>query len=125
MKTPKTNLKPPKANFQTFLKRYPIYQGDHQSSTIRKKIMLDYLVYRKKENRKWWRWYNQYLKSVEWKMISKAVRQRAKGICEKCKQKPCQHVHHLTYRNVGNEKSQDLIAVCRKCHSDLHDGKKF
>ena len=30
-------------------------------------------------------------------------------------------VHHLTYKNVPNEKKEDLITLCFFCHSLSHD----
>ena len=104
---------------------YDPYDLGSISNFTKHDMLVAYVKYRRTENPKWWAWYNGYLKSSEWKVKSKAVRKRAKGVCEKCKKNPCEHVHHKTYQNVGNEKMCDLIAVCRKCHSELHDGKKF
>jgi len=29
-------------------------------------------------------------------------------------------VHHLTYVGVFNESPSDLVALCDRCHADLH-----
>ncbi len=29
-------------------------------------------------------------------------------------------VHHKSYENIFNEKMDDLVALCRQCHNDLH-----
>ena len=31
-------------------------------------------------------------------------------------------MHHLTYQNIGNEKEDELLLVCRKCHYAIHRG---
>jgi hypothetical protein len=33
------------------------------------------------------------------------------------------HIHHLTYENIGNEKDEDLLFLCEKCHDEIHNGK--
>jgi predicted HNH restriction endonuclease len=30
-------------------------------------------------------------------------------------------VHHITYENIGFEKMDDLISVCKECHKKLHE----
>ena len=32
-------------------------------------------------------------------------------------------VHHITYFNVGNEDSGDLVVLCRICHKKIHTKK--
>lgn len=29
-------------------------------------------------------------------------------------------LHHRTYKNLGNERLIDLVAVCRTCHDEIH-----
>ncbi len=90
--------------------------------------------------------YREYRKSDEWKRKREAVMRRAtklfpvlsttvnrngreiqfmdvdrRPICENdgCTDKAID-VHHLTYERIGGERLSDLIALCRKCHVDLH-----
>jgi hypothetical protein len=63
--------------------------------------------------------YYQYLCSREWALKRKAVKERAGGICERCKRAPLRDTHHLSYRNLGNEPLEDLMGVCRPCHEFL------
>ena len=34
------------------------------------------------------------------------------------------HVHHLTYANLGDEKTEDLMLLCQVCHEWIHRIKK-
>ena len=64
--------------------------------------------------------YKDYLDSDEWKKLRTRVRRRARGWCERCKVGPRADIHHLTYERLGNERLDDLVAVCRECHEYLH-----
>jgi 5-methylcytosine-specific restriction endonuclease McrA len=76
-------------------------------------------------NSEWWRWYNGYLRSPEWKLKREGILLRSQGRCEKCAgRKPIQ-VHHITYARVGNELPEDLAALCFDCHRPIHPGKRF
>ena len=45
---------------------------------------------------------------------------RANYLCQNnCGQRATQ-VHHLTYVGVFNESPSDLVALCERCHADLH-----
>jgi hypothetical protein len=66
--------------------------------------------------------YREYLNSLEWKSRRQAVRERCKGICERCSKYLVDEVHHLTYANVFNEPLEDLQGLCRPCHSFTHGG---
>lgn len=57
-----------------------------------------------------WIWYDKrdlFLKLNEWRC----------GICDG----KATQVHHLHYKTLGNEGSKDLLAVCKKCHKDIHE----
>ena len=94
--------------------------------------------------------YREYLRSPEWKQKRQAVLDRAmlsfirkpliirqmrdrygrKPICERGEcLNVAEHVHHYNYDRVGKEQigmepepseENDLIALCRECHADLH-----
>lgn len=75
------------------------------------------------KRREWWAWYNEYLKSPEWRARRKMVLQRARNMCEGCKSKLATQVHHLSYEHVGDELLFELVAVCDECHRKLHPDK--
>src|SRR5215831_14192625 len=63
--------------------------------------------------------YQTYLASREWALKREAIRERARGICERCRLNQMEAVHHLTYARIGNEPLEDLQAVCNLCHEFL------
>lgn len=79
----------------------------------------------KKTKDEWWACYQEYLKSPEWQAKRKAVLERCGGICEGCRTAPAWIVHHLSYKNVGNELLFELAAVCKACHEISHPEKNF
>ncbi|MBW1619032.1 MULTISPECIES: HNH endonuclease [Empedobacter] len=64
--------------------------------------------------------YHKYLESPEWRAKREMVFKRDGYTCTKCKSRPAFHAHHLTYKNIFNEKLEDLISVCAECHSQIH-----
>ena len=73
--------------------------------------------------------YRDYLKTRHWKEKRKSVYERFNGVCCRCGEQFSlteMQVHHKTYHNLGNEKDQDLILYCRRCHSivEQHKTKK-
>lgn len=69
----------------------------------------------------WWRHYNAYLETPEWKRKRQLVLLRAQGVCEGCREAEAVQVHHLSYSDVGEEFLFQLAAMCRKCHERWHD----
>lgn len=65
--------------------------------------------------------YDAYLNSEQWKAKRKLVFKRAGGTCEGCGLKPATEVHHLTYKHHMNEFLFELVAVCTECHERLHE----
>jgi hypothetical protein len=63
--------------------------------------------------------YKEYLASREWALKREAVRKRCGNVCERCHKAPHENTHHVTYARVGNERLEDLLGVCRKCHEFL------
>lgn len=76
---------------------------------------------RQEHQANWWRWYNTYLASQEWRWKREEVLARAGGLCEVegCRSK-AEQVHHTTYERVGNEALEDLLALCSSCHEQWH-----
>ena len=69
--------------------------------------------------------YAQYLRSETWKLKRQKVLERAKGICEGCREREATQIHHLTYRHVQDEFLWELVAICDDCHNRVHlDGPK-
>lgn len=67
-----------------------------------------------------WAKYNHYLQSDAWKQKRLAVLHRAKQWCERCEQAQAVQAHHITYERIFNERLDDLMAVCVRCHEILH-----
>lgn len=64
--------------------------------------------------------YALYLCSREWAEKKRPVKIRAGGICERCKRKPIDAVHHLTYIRKYDELPEDLQGLCAECHEFEH-----
>ena len=64
--------------------------------------------------------YQLYLCSREWAEKRQAVRSRCNGMCERCRNAPMSHVHHLTYERKFNEDPADLQGLCLPCHEYTH-----
>lgn len=67
--------------------------------------------------------YYEYLCSDQWKEKRKSIIERCNNICENCKSKPVEDVHHLTYERLGNELLEDLLGLCKECHENKHPDK--
>lgn len=65
--------------------------------------------------------YADYLSSPEWQRLRSSVMERCGGLCEGCRQGSADDVHHLTYRNIGNEFLFQLVGLCRACHTRWHE----
>lgn len=68
--------------------------------------------------------YLEYLQSDVWKAKRKLVLERENDLCESCKN-PAVDIHHLHYDNLYNEPLEDLQALCRPCHSRVHNKAPF
>src|SRR5215207_11742500 len=62
--------------------------------------------------------YRQYLRTEGWKQRRQVALDRAKGFCEDCGTRTNFEVHHRTYKRIGNERPEDLVAVCGRCHDE-------
>ena len=81
--------------------------------------------YREEEQRAFWVYYNEHLNSQEWREKCRLKRERAGNVCEGCGLKPVNHVHHLTYDNLGDELLFELVALCVECHQKLHPHREI
>jgi 5-methylcytosine-specific restriction endonuclease McrA len=74
---------------------------------------------REEEKRGWWERYNAYLLSEGWAKKRQRVLERDNFICQACRLRRAEQVHHLTYDHVFHEPLFDLAAVCLRCHVAL------
>lgn len=63
----------------------------------------------------------EYLSSIEWNILRAVVLSRDKHCCQHCNSTNNLEVHHITYENLGAEKLDQLVTVCRNCHQQIHD----
>jgi 5-methylcytosine-specific restriction endonuclease McrA len=70
----------------------------------------------------WWAHYTRYLRSPEWRARRAATLARDGGCCRCCGARAAQ-VHHQTYARVGEERPEDLISLCARCHKGVHEGR--
>lgn len=62
--------------------------------------------------------YRKVIWSSPWKVFASEQRNMATG-CERCGAPDPAQVHHLHYGTLGRERPQDVLIVCRGCHSSL------
>lgn len=69
--------------------------------------------------------YLHYLRTETWKAKRMEVLERDGHKCTgtECRETKRLHIHHLTYKNLGNEPLEDLITLCRNCHKKAHNIK--
>lgn len=67
-------------------------------------------------------YYKKYLESDEWAKRRELVASRKNFTCEKCGKRVDNgyHIHHKTYKHLGNEPLCDLQFLCEDCHKLLH-----
>jgi hypothetical protein len=64
--------------------------------------------------------YQEYMQSPTWYRKRQQVLDRVGGICQGCRKRPAEQVHHLTYERFGSEMLFDLVSVCAECHDKIH-----
>jgi 5-methylcytosine-specific restriction endonuclease McrA len=77
-------------------------------------------IERENQTKEWRANYDAYLKTEVWARKRKLVLERAGCLCEGCREAEASQVHHLTYKNCGNEFLWELVAICRDCHGRFH-----
>lgn len=95
----------------------------HEQAWLEKRLSLGE-YFRNEQNGKrhaeWWRQYDEYRESSEWKEIRQRILDRCDHICEICRVAVATQAHHLCYDRVGEELLSDLQGVCRPCHEVIH-----
>lgn len=66
--------------------------------------------------------YDEYLASEHWADLRRRfyASKLFKGRCHACPSRTGLNVHHKTYKRLGHEWLQDLVALCRDCHQAVH-----
>ena len=66
--------------------------------------------------------YSDRLRGRKWMKRRSAVMRRAGDVCEHCRNRLAEEVHHLN--GVDDNRLQSLLAVCRDCHTALEAEKR-
>jgi len=64
--------------------------------------------------------YREYITSDEWKKRKERYFENHVRRCRACGSAKRIHLHHKTYRRLGQERDADLVPLCHLCHSALH-----
>lgn len=64
--------------------------------------------------------YDEYLQTREWKKLAARAKRRYGGKCALDETHEAVDAHHRTYVRRGRELDNDLIPLCRECHSKFH-----
>lgn len=64
--------------------------------------------------------YAEYLLSGWWQFVRRRALDQARYCCQLCNDDGLLDVHHRTYERLGCELPEDLIVLCRPCHSLFH-----
>lgn len=72
-------------------------------------------------------WAKKFYESKSWQDTRDYIMAKNNFICQKCKDKPAEIVHHIIWLNPSNINdpkvtlSEDnLMPVCRDCHAEIH-----
>lgn len=65
--------------------------------------------------------YEDYLKTEHWKQVRKYALAYARNRCQICNATGLVDVHHRSYENRGDERMEDVIVLCRDCHTTFHE----
>ena len=64
--------------------------------------------------------YASYLKTEHWRHFRDEVIKHYDGKCAVCNSEKDLNVHHRSYKNRGRETFNDVVLLCRDCHSKIH-----
>ena len=84
-----------------------------------------YEVEQRALNTAFWELYEQHLNSPQWFAKRDRVMDRAAGTCEGCRERAPAHVHHMSYKHLGDELLFELVALCHNCHQKLHPHREI
>lgn len=71
--------------------------------------------------------YTDFLETAYWKSIACHVINRDSNHCKICGSTKNLQVHHLTYKNHGDELHHldDLVTLCKTCHEETHNENRI
>jgi hypothetical protein len=65
--------------------------------------------------------YQEYLQTSHWDLVRRTALEAANHRCQRCGERhQSLDVHHRTYSNLGCEYPADVVALCRRCHEEVH-----
>jgi HNH endonuclease len=64
--------------------------------------------------------YAAYMQSPEWRRRRATILRQHGRRCQECGARGPLDVHHVTYRDLGNERPWQLAALCPDCHRKAH-----
>lgn len=66
--------------------------------------------------------YEKHLKTDKWENTRQLKAKEQNFICERCGVEVLKgfHIHHKTYKHLGNERLDELMFLCEDCHKSLH-----
>jgi hypothetical protein len=65
--------------------------------------------------------YDRYINSTAWERRRAAFFATHPKVCRACGATEGIHLHHHTYRRLGQEPDRDLVPLCPHCHSLVHE----
>ena len=68
--------------------------------------------------------YQRHLKSPHWRKLKVEALKRSGNLCEECGadgRETRLELHHLHYRNLGNESREDVKLLCTQKRANCHD----
>lgn len=68
--------------------------------------------------------YINYIKSNAWNAKRIEAFRHYGNRCYYCDRRKNLHIHHLNYKNLGDENIKDLRVVCEVCHEQIHHRKE-
>lgn len=74
-------------------------------------------------------WAKDFYQSTSWKKTRDYILAKHNYICQMCKERPAEIVHHIIWLTPGNINNPEitlgennLTPVCRECHGIIHEG---
>lgn len=74
-------------------------------------------------------WAKKFYQSKQWIQARDYMMHKSHYICQKCKERPAEIVHHKIWLSPSNINNPDitlgeknLLPVCRECHALIHEG---
>jgi hypothetical protein len=64
--------------------------------------------------------YQEYINSPAWRRRCKDFYSKYGKACAACGETRRIHMHHMSYRHLGNEADHELTPLCRECHETYH-----